>query len=196
MYSIVISQDSEEEVRRFINSSFSGSPGLHLPSEELLRLWSLEFQWFSPLESSEVLEKLIEAGWLSISEDGVSPTEGIETSLPPLGWRPIFRKLANPPTIPSQAPVETVNEPIPTSVTIVNSHENSAKYPPDWAEGSIPHLISVIGEKSGLDSKEVVRRAQRKRRALGHVTLWMSLALVARDQGLDMSLIDEVIGEN
>jgi len=194
VYSIVISQDSEEEVRRFINSSFSGSPGIHLPSEELIRLWSLEFQWFSPLESSEVLEKLIEAGWLSISEEGVSPTEGIETSLPPLGWKPIFRKLANPPGLPSQAPVETVDESITTSVTIVNNNENSEKYPPDWAEGSIPQLISVIGENSGLDSKEVVRRAQRKRRALGHVTLWMSLALVARDQGLDMSLIDEVIG--
>jgi hypothetical protein len=58
--------------------------------------------------------------------------------------------------------------------------------PPDGAEGSIPSLISMISEKSGLDNKEVMRRAQRKRRALGPVTLWMALALVAREQGLDM----------
>ncbi len=156
----------------------------------------MEFQWFSPSESSEVLEKLIEAGWLSISEEGVSPTEGIESSLPPLGWKPIFRKLVNAPKVPSKAPSDPVKESTPTSVTVVNNSVKSEKYPPDWAEGSIPHLISFIGEKSGLDSKEVVRRAQRKRRALGQVTLWMSLALVARDQGLDMSLIDELIGEN
>jgi hypothetical protein len=44
----------------------------------------------------------------------------------------------------------------------------------------------MIAGKSALENKEVMRRAQRKRRALGPVTLWMALALVAREQGLDM----------
>jgi|TARA_B100000446_G_C10233401_1_gene226787 hypothetical protein len=44
----------------------------------------------------------------------------------------------------------------------------------------------MIADKSALENKEVMRRAQRKRRALGPVTLWMALALVAREQGLDM----------
>jgi len=61
---------------------------------------------------------------------------------------------------------------------------------PDKAEGSIPFLIDIISSGSGLQNKEVLRRAQRKRRALGPVTLWMALALVAREQGLDM---DEVV---
>ena len=32
-----------------------------------------------------------------------------------------------------------------------------------------------------------MRRAQRKIRALGDVTLWMALALVAREQGLELT---------
>jgi hypothetical protein len=38
-----------------------------------------------------------------------------------------------------------------------------------------------------------MRKAQRKRRALGPVTLWMALALVAREQGLDMHEVTTVI---
>jgi hypothetical protein len=46
----------------------------------------------------------------------------------------------------------------------------------DRAEGSIPVLIDLIAKESGLANREVVRRAQRKRRALGPVTLWMALS--------------------
>jgi hypothetical protein len=63
----------------------------------------------------------------------------------------------------------------------------------DRAEGSIPVLIDLIAEESGLANREVVRRAQRKRRALGPVTLWMALALVAREQGLDMERVAAAI---
>lgn len=63
----------------------------------------------------------------------------------------------------------------------------------DRAEGSIPVLIDLIAKESGLANREVVRRAQRKRRALGPVTLWMALALVAREQGLDMERVTAAI---
>jgi hypothetical protein len=63
----------------------------------------------------------------------------------------------------------------------------------DRAEGSIPVLIDLIAQESGLANREVVRRAQRKRRALGPVTLWMALALVAREQGLDMERVAAAI---
>ena len=39
----------------------------------------------------------------------------------------------------------------------------------------------------------MIRRAQRKRRALGPLTLWMALALVAREQGVDMHDVASVI---
>ena len=65
--------------------------------------------------------------------------------------------------------------------------------PPDRAEMNIPSLINHIADSSGLANREVVRRAQRKRRSLMPVTLWMALALVAREQGLDMYEIAAII---
>ena len=46
---------------------------------------------------------------------------------------------------------------------------------------------------SAIRGKEVMRRAQGKRRALGPVTLWMTLALVAREQGVDMHEVASAI---
>ena len=54
-------------------------------------------------------------------------------------------------------------------------------------------LMKYIARASGLDSEEVQRRATRKQRALVHVTGWMALALVARDQGLDMDSVIEAL---
>tara|TARA_B100000678_G_C18096351_1_gene456907 strand:+ start:94 stop:396 length:303 start_codon:yes stop_codon:yes gene_type:complete len=71
-------------------------------------------------------------------------------------------------------PMPRISDPTPSNL------------PPDRAEGSIPGLIAMIADSSALANKEVMRRAQRKRRALGPVTLWMALALVAREQGVDM----------
>ena len=57
----------------------------------------------------------------------------------------------------------------------------------DPATAHITTLLDQIAEESGLERKEVMRRAQRKRRALGPVTLWMALLLVAREQHLSMA---------
>ena len=73
------------------------------------------------------------------------------------------------------------------------SESSNSPIPIDRAEGSIPTLIELIASQSGLENNEVVRRAQRKRRALGPVTLWMALALVAREQGLDMQRVSSAI---
>ena len=73
------------------------------------------------------------------------------------------------------------------------SNPEGRDLPPDKTEESIPSLIEIISSGSGLQNKEVLRRAQRKRRALGPVTLWMALALVAREQGLDMEEVVSAI---
>mgnify|MGYP005703488287 FL=1 len=79
-------------------------------------------------------------------------------------------------------------------VNVVQSEiASSETHPPDRSESNIPSLIRYIAKKSEIDNREVVRRAQRKRRSLGPVTLWMSLALVAREQGLDMVEVSSLI---
>jgi len=161
-------------------------------SEELSRIWSLELQWFTPEEADEIVAALTERGWLTESESKLSPSPGLELSRPPLGWRPTSRRLlelpqfqqaplTQPASVPELAKAVAESKPMPKV-----SDPTPSALPPDRAEGSIPHLIGMIADKSALENKEVMRRAQRKRRALGPVTLWMALALVAKEQGLDM----------
>ena len=201
-----MSEAHEQEIGRLLQISMAGLPGDSTTREELSRIWSLELQWFTPQEADLIADRLSERGWLVETEGGLSPPLGLELPRPSLGWSPLARRMIDPPEFkrytppaqthpipreptevvveppaPKQQPMPRISDPEPTSM------------PPDRAEGSIPGLISMIGEKSGLENKEVIRRAQRKRRALGQVTLWMALALVAREQGLDMHAVNLAI---
>ncbi len=187
--------NDSEDVERLIHATFHDSPPVPLTEQELVRIWALDMHWISPELSSEIIESLCQTGWLIRSKDLFFPDPRICSNPPPLGWSPIVRRLKNPPSFvpkPSRASKPELkvksNEP---QVELSTSHD----YPPDWAGNNIKPMISWISEESGLTQKEVVRRAQRKRRALGPVTLWFSLSLVAREQGLEMSTIMELIGE-
>lgn len=187
--------NDSEDIERLIHATFHDSPPVPLSEQELVRIWALDMHWISPELSSEIIESLCQTGWLIRSKDLFFPDPRICSNPPPLGWSPIVRRLKNPPSFvpkPSRASKPELkvksNEP---QVELSTSHD----YPPDWAGNNIKPMISWISEESGLTQKEVVRRAQRKRRALGPVTLWFSLSLVAREQGLEMSTIMELIGE-
>ena len=182
----------QQDICYLLHISLEGLSGGTTTRDELSRIWSLELQWFTPEEADEIVAALAERGWLTESESKLFPSPGLELSRPPLGWRPIPRRLLElsqfqqvssiqPASVPGVARVVTESKPIPRVSDPIPS-----TLPPDRAEGSIPQLIGMIADKSALENKEVMRRAQRKRRALGPVTLWMALALVAREQGLDM----------
>ena len=182
----------QQDVCHLLHISLEGLSGGTTTSEELSRIWSLELQWFTPEEADEIVAALTERGWLTESESKLSPSPGLELSRPPLGWRPTPRRLlelpqfqqaplTQPTSVPELAKAVAESKPMPKV-----SDPTPSALPPDRAEGSIPHLIGMIADKSALENKEVMRRAQRKRRALGPVTLWMALALVAKEQGLDM----------
>ena len=189
------------EVCHLLHISLEGLSGGATTSGEMSRIWSLELQWFTPEEANEVVAVLIERGWLTDSDGKISPSIGVDLSRPPLGWRPSRRRLlgipllSEPPTTPpAREPVTEAPEkpkPMPRISDPTPSH-----LLPDRAEGSIPGLIAMIADSSALANKEVMRRAQRKRRALGPVTLWMALALVAREQGVDMHDVASTIEDD
>ena len=127
----------------------------------------------------------------------LSPVNIDEYNSPSLGWQPMLRIISSPPLFvsesvsPSLVKIEIKPEIV---VNVVQSEiASSETHPPDRSESNIPSLIRYIAKKSEIDNREVVRRAQRKRRSLGPVTLWMSLALVAREQGLDMVEVSSLI---
>ena len=125
--------------------------------------------------------------------------EGVEEIQPSLGWRPIYRLISEPPIFVPDGNITSKVEEIVESHIVVNVIQSDSQpaqvidRPPDRSEGNIPKLIKLISHQSRLENREVVRRAQRKRRSLGPVTLWMALALVAREQGLDMDKIIKIL---
>ena len=203
--SLCLASDMEDkhrsEVCHLLHISLEGLSGGVTTSSEMSRIWSLELQWFTPEEANEVVAVLIERGWLTDSDGKISPSTGVDLSRPPLGWRPSRRRLLGipllsepPATPPAREPVTEAPEkpkPMPRISDPTPSH-----LLPDRAEGSIPGLIAMIADSSALANKEVMRRAQRKRRALGPVTLWMALALVAREQGVDMHDVASTIEDD
>ena len=191
-----MTDESSLEVGRLLHSAFSDGPKQSVSRDILSRIWSLELQWFTPKESASIIDHLTSTGWL-VEESGIlSPMLGHVLSRPPLGWRPIMNSILSVPELklnskPEQ-PVLDTTSPTRASGPKISNPEGS-DLPPDKTEESIPSLIEIISSGSGLQKKEVLRRAQRKRRALGPVTLWMALALVAREQGLDMGEVVSAI---
>ena len=191
-----MSDSSINEIQKLIFVSFSEQTELSI--SDLERLWTLELQWMMPEEASLVIEKLIKSGWLVSENNLVSPVYLDKQSFPSLGWQPMLRIISSPPifvseSVPSTVAIEDVKSEIVINVVQSEKISSSEKHPPDRSESNIPTLIRFIANKSEIDNREVVRRAQRKRRSLGPVTLWMSLALVAREQGLDMVEVSSLI---
>ena len=54
-------------------------------------------------------------------------------------------------------------------------------------------MASIVSSMSGLERREVLRRAERKRRALGPVSLQIAILLLAREQNLDMEELIEFL---
>ena len=186
--------ESNDELNKLIFVSFSEEKELTI--SDLIRLWSLELQWMKPEEASLVIDKLIESGWLNVENEIVSPVFLERESIPSLGWKPILRIISSPPIFDPNSISDSIDNEIESEivVNVIQSEKISDQnHPPDRSESNIPKLIRFIANKSKIDNREVVRRAQRKRRSLGPVTLWMSLALVAREQGLDMIEVSSLI---
>jgi len=91
---------------------------------------------------------------------------------------------------------EIPRPPIEASEKIVRPPENPAPVAldaqPHSEDGSSGKLASRIAVMSGLEKREVIRRAQRKRRALGPVSLDVALLLLAREQNLEMGQLVEI----
>ena len=190
-----MSEHRADQIARLLHASFHGAPDRGISKPDLARMWALELQWFSPEDSMGIADRLLEFGWLVEDEESMMPNPHIEPLPPDLGWQPFSGSFA---VIPAFVPPSTNDAPEPTQSESRPSQTKEqelpaeqSRHPLDRAEDSIQALIAHVARKSGLEQREVVRRAQRKRSALGPITLWMAIALLAREQGLDMH---EVLG--
>ena len=85
------------DISRILFTIFDGLETEGMPRADVVRLWTLEMQWFSPKEAERVVDALSEAGWMSQDQEMLNLTSGVELEIPSLGWRPMTRRMLSPP---------------------------------------------------------------------------------------------------
>ena len=152
--------------------------------------------WLKPDEAATAVQAMIKSGWLVGGQEDLSPAGDFSASSTPLGWYPRPQRLLNPvsfsPTSSSETDVRTnpVEETQKQQTPVTAQLKEEANDP---RAATTRRLLKYVARSSGLEIDEVQRRATRKQRALIHVTGWMALALVARDQGLDMESVIQAL---
>ena len=185
-----------EDIRRVLAICFRGE--FELDAMDIERILSLDMGWLKPDEAATSVQALIASGWLTGGQENLSPIDDFSSSVTPLGWYPRPQRLIHPvPYTRAEASTpdsedepritEVATQPAETTPLQLKEEAN------DPRAATTRRLMKYIARASGLDSEEVQRRATRKQRALVHVTGWMALALVARDQGLDMDSVIQAL---
>jgi hypothetical protein len=158
-----------DDILRVLALTWRGA-GKTLSRDSIARSWSLDLQWLKPDESEVAVEQLLENNWLKKEGDGLSPNMNLKNISAPLGWFPRPSILLHPP--PFGKPNETIQE--SEGATPESPVLNDIEKQP----------VDIIVDATGLQKEEVLRRAKRKKRALGCVEDWFCLALIAREQGI------------
>lgn len=182
-----------EDIKRVLALCFRGQDSLD--ALDLERMLSFDMGWLTPDQATEAVQALIRAGWLTGDEENLTPVDGFQNSVTPLGWHPRPERLYKP--IPYGE--EDVSDTVEGTSVVAPKVEQKKSIPnlqtadDDPRARTTKRLLKFIARSSGLSAEEVQRRAARKQRALQHVTAWMALALVAREQGLEMNSVIEAL---
>ena len=186
-----VTDEDYEDIRRVIALCFRGIK--KMSDIDLERVLSFDMEWLSPNQSEQVVSKLMETGWLVGDRDELSPNFDIKDVSTPIGWFPRPSRLMSPidfgtsttdevdksKSQPAKAKPETTVDakvPLPSSSTDPRSKLSS-------------RLMKYIARQTKIPVEEIERRAERKQKALGYATIWLSLALIAREQNLVMEQI-------
>ena len=177
--------------------------GNSLSELDIERILSFDMGWLSPDEASTAVHALIDSGWLIGNEDSLQPMVKNNSITTPLGWFPRPSRLINPVRYDSiqfseKSNEENIQSPKPTEKIEVpvkneNVQELISKDPRAKMERRLKRFVS---KQSKIDIEEIERRIQRKKNALSFVTVWMCIALVAREQGLEMKDIIDALSGN
>jgi len=189
-----MADDDAEDIRRVLAICFRGET--QLDALDIERILSLDMGWLKPEEATTAVQAMIKTGWLEGGQENLSPVDDFSSSSTPLGWYPRPQRLLNPvPFTATDYEEPEVNEDTTTQpgvkqtpITAKLKEESN-----DPRAATTRRLLKYIARTSGLEAEEVQRRATRKQRALVHATGWMALALVARDQGLDMESVIQAL---
>ena len=161
---------------------------------DLERILSFDMGWLSPEDAEIAVSALIDKGWLVGSRDELTLTGEIEQKETPPGWFPRPTRLTEPVkfTVIKQDSTPSVDEDkteVATQPVTVSTAKPSSPEMNDPREKLAGRLTKFIARQSKLSIEEINRRATRKKQALVYVSNWFCLALVAREQGIEMESI-------
>ena len=176
----------EMDMRRILAITWKDDVSKPKSIEEIARYWSLNLQWLNPEEALLAATRFSENGWLKIEGNGYIPAVRIQGTIAPLGWWPKSSLFMSETKIDFTPNEEQGNTVVPIKST--NVSKNPVSKANDDEEGKImKRMIRYVSSKSGIGREEIERRAKRKVAALGHITYRMSVILVAKEQGLDVT---------
>ena len=192
-----------EDVCRVLAVCFRS--GETLSDLDIERILSFDMGWLSPEEASGSVKALIDSGWLIGDLDSLSSVLNNNSITTPLGWFPRPSRLINPvkydsvkfeefnqkdELLSNNSPGnENLNQPLQQKVSV----ESTSKDPRSKIERRLKKFVS---KQSKLEMEEIERRILRKKNALGMVSNWLCIALIAREQGLEMTSIVEALSIN
>lgn len=201
--------DDVNDVRRVLTMAFRSSKQLN--PFDLERWLAFDMGWLTPHDSEVAVSALIAAGWLMKSGSDLEVAVPLGSVDVPLGWFPRPSRLLQPVNAAPHTTSETestantsdtnaaATAPVQAPRNAVSSKLTTTTGPPSTTEHVDPRmrvtqrLVKFIARTSGIDAMELNRRAERKQKAFRHVTPWLALALVAREQNLDMEAIVEAL---
>ena len=192
-----------EDVCRVLAVCFRS--GETLSDLDIERILSFDMGWLSPEEASDSVKALMDSGWLIGDLDSLSSVLTNNSITTPLGWFPRPSRLINPVKYDSVkfedfnqkdeklsndfSRKEVLNQPPQQKVSV----EITSKDPRSKIERRLKKFVS---KQSKLEMEEIERRILRKKNALGMVSNWLCIALIAREQGLEMTSIVEALSIN
>tara|TARA_B110000483_G_scaffold25929_1_gene30881 strand:+ start:3106 stop:3723 length:618 start_codon:yes stop_codon:yes gene_type:complete len=175
--------------------------GKPLDAIDVERILSFDMEWLSPDDAEIAVQSLISAGWLCGEENALTPSIDLSGITAPLGWFPRPSRLTNPVSIKLNEQtnqtivpelvdeVNTIKAIATKKIEIVTPQEDTS----DPRVKLTKRLTKFIAKTSKIEIEEVERRANRKHKALAVATNWMCLALVAREQGIQMQEIVDAL---
>lgn len=189
-----MANDDIEDIRRVLAICFRD--GETLDALDIERILSFDMEWVAPDVAEKVVQALIAKGWLTGEENALQPAVSLQGVLSPLGWFPRPSRLLHPvhpdgdkspPSADVEKPTATSPPPVSKESTLLISDSS------DPRAKLTQRLSKFIAKSSELSLDEVERRAKRKQQALQYVSIWMCLALVAREQNLSMKEIIDAL---
>ena len=174
----------EVDIQRILAITWKAESSNPKTIDEIARFWSLNLQWLNPEEALLAANNFVTNGWLNSLGNGYVPSINIQGVIAPLGWWPKtslfmgdYRKDPGKADVTNEIKTTSTNSAPATSENEISSDNDKI----------LKRMIRFVASKSGLEREEVERRAGRKVAALGHITDRMSVILVAKEQGLDVS---------